>query len=631
MAASPISGWSVCFRIRYIGRHEHDLSDKSCLVASIGEQHIMSDNDDIRELVGTLKKFKPGAPLKHFITHATFPKFKSIEPGARVDFSFPLTALVGANGIGKSSFLDALWGMPWGSSTSRFWFATDLDPIEGNRKDPQRFFYGHWSDSFKGVVETRKARIGKKRGADYWEPYRTSTKDGMLPLSPDEYEGKSKDRWNPVKRPVVYINLKSTFGSFDRYFYFDEGLARGDKRSAMLRVAKRLKTIKDKGLQSYVLGNRERVFENRELSKVELRSLSGILGREYDSARLIRHSLYPANRGQDISVVFRRGTEYSEAFAGSGEVAAVSAVVDILSAQDYSLILLDEPETSLHPGAQRALLKFLLEQIKFKKHQVVISTHSIEFLDDLPHDAIKVFESNGGTHTRVLPKSSPSAAFKRLGKTPPNTWRILVEDPLAELLVLQAMKGLDHGDADTIEVKVTAGGAEGILKYAGPNAMVSGDTAFYMLDGDKRKVDQFTDPDTIAPAEHVQLSGILRTQLGCDPLLPIPGGDDNAGHLIAKARAQLDYLAWLRKHVDFLPKQLPEHIVLEALEPGQGHEALTTIEAKEKLRRLLADGSDADLSSADFLGLAKVKISKISNENPDIQLIRASLLRWLPA
>lgn len=132
---------------------------------------------EIRKLVAELKKFKPGRPLKKYICYAVFPKFKNIESGARIDFDFPLTALVGPNGSGKSSLLHALWGMPYRYSTSKFWFSTDLDPIESSEEEPQRYFYGHWHEELNGVVETRKARIGKKN--DYWEPYRLSTQDGM--------------------------------------------------------------------------------------------------------------------------------------------------------------------------------------------------------------------------------------------------------------------------------------------------------------------------------------------------------------------------------------------------------------------------------------------------------------------
>ena len=589
----------------------------------------MTDNEEIEQLIQTLKGFKPGKPLKHYISYATFPKFKNFEAQTTVQFDYPLTALVGANGIGKSSLLHALWGMPFGYSTSKFWFSTDLDPIEENQKDPQRYFYGHWHDDIADVVETRKARIGRKRGTDYWEPYRWSARDGMKPMPEGEFPGKAKDRWNPVRRPVVYINMKAAFGSFDRYFYFDEGFRGGEKREVMLREARRLKVVKEQNRQSYKPGGHERVFENRDLSNDELAHISRILGRSYESARLIRHSLYPGNRGQDLSVIFKRGAEYSEAFAGSGEIAAVSLVVDVLRAPDYALILLDEPETSLHPGAQRALLRFLLEQIKLKKHQVVLSTHSSEFLVGLPHDAIKVFEDNGSMQSRVLPRSSPSAALMRLGKPPENKKRVLVEDELAELLVWQAAKGLDKGDAHALEVRVAPGGAESILKYLGPAAMVSGDDVCLLLDGDKRKVETFTDPAGIAPNQVAGLPKLLKSELGFEPMFHLPGGDDKAGHELAKARAHLDYLSWLRKRAAYLPRNLPEQVVLEAIEPGRGHAAASSKDTKKTFKRMLAAGVDIELSAAEVITLARLKIAALPEANGDLEAIRKQLKAWL--
>lgn len=587
----------------------------------------MSEYEEIVGLVNTLKKFKPGKPLGHYVTHVVFPKFKNIEPGTRVDFEFPLTALVGANGIGKSSLLHALWGMPFGYSTSKFWFSTDLDPIEDSKRDPQRFFYGYWHNEVGGVVETRKARIGKKR--DYWEPYRWSGRDGMMPMPKGDFDGKAKDRWNPVRRKVVYINFRALFGSFDRYFYFDDDLGGGNGRDVMLLAARRLKIVKDNVKQSYTLGRRERIFENRMLAPNELAAASEILGRSYDSAHLIRHSLYPGNRGKDLSVVFKRGSEYSEAFAGSGEIAAVSAVVDVLAAKEYSLILLDEPETSLHPGAQRALLKFLLEQIKIKKHQIVMSTHSGEFLTGLPHNAIKVFEDNGKLQSRILPHSSPAAALNRLGKPPQNKRRVLVEDAVAEQLVIHAARGLDVGDRDTLEVKVAPGGAESILKYLGPAAMVSGDEVFVLLDGDKKRVAEFTDPEQIAPADHAILDELVKRELGVDPLYHIPGGSDEAAHKKAKIAAHLGYLKWLRKHLGFLPGQLPEQIVLEALDPGKGHASSGTNDAKAAFKRFLSDGANIELGAEQIAVLATVKIAKIPSDNAEVTLIRERLRAWL--
>ncbi|MDQ0080989.1 putative ATPase [Variovorax boronicumulans] len=589
----------------------------------------MTDEEAIEDLVATLDKFRPGKPLRNYIAYAVFPKFKHIEPGTRVDFPFPLTALVGPNGSGKSSLLHALYGMPARSSTMRFWFATALDPIVGPRKDPQRYFYGHWNESFKGIVETRKARLGSK--ADYWEPYRLSVADGMEPLPQGNFEGKTEDRWNPVRRKLTYVNLKATIGSFDRYFHFDDFESNDELRAAMQREAKRLHRIKTSNRQSYILGN-EKLFENRDLNMEELSAVCAVLGRKYDSARLIRHSLYLGSRGKDLSVVFRRGREYSEAFAGSGELAAVRVVTDVLSAEEFSLILLDEPETSLHPGAQRALLRFLMEQIKLKKHQVVLSTHSRDFLEGLPQGAIKVFEDNGKGLARVLPKSTPAAALMRLGRVPADKTRVLVEDEIARLLVLHAAKNLDPGDAARLEVKLSPGGWSHMLAYSGPSHMTSGQPVYMYLDGDQRRVAQFTNPDAIAPEKHSTLAKLLQAELGTEPRFSRPGGIANAANEAAATAAMLDYLGWCRKHVAYLPRKRPEEILLTAFKPGPDYSALGKDDCKNAFLELLKDGVDVEpSSSAEILAWAKLKVAKLDPDNEDILSITDQLAAWLDA
>lgn len=41
--------------------------------------------------------------------------------------------LVGKNGTGKSSVLQAIYGCPQNKSTGDYWFSTDVDPIEDGK------------------------------------------------------------------------------------------------------------------------------------------------------------------------------------------------------------------------------------------------------------------------------------------------------------------------------------------------------------------------------------------------------------------------------------------------------------------------------------------------------------------
>jgi len=99
-----------------------------------------------------------------YITHIRFPRYKNIADGTRIEFSFPVTALVGSNGSGKTSVLNALYGAPARKSTGQYWFSTKVDPIEEGDGSPSRFIYGHRNPTLKAIVETRKARVRKTRG-----------------------------------------------------------------------------------------------------------------------------------------------------------------------------------------------------------------------------------------------------------------------------------------------------------------------------------------------------------------------------------------------------------------------------------------------------------------------------------
>lgn len=536
--------------------------------------------DELNSLEKMQGKFHKLFPA--YITHIRFPCFKNISPGTSIDFGFPITALVGANGSGKTSVLHALYGSPKSYSTGEYWFGTQIDPIEEGDGSPNRFIYGHYSHQYRDVVETRKARVRKFRNGkldpNYWEPTKESPGDGMeVPKNvlDKKIDGRSKDRWNPVVRKVVYINFRKELSAFDKYFYFGKepvtaSVSKGQgarritsKKELIVRDAKKLSKVIELGDTSLTDRGMKVATENRLLTNEELEAVSFILGREYVEARVVRHRLFKGDG--NLSVIFStKFCKYSEAFAGSGEVAVTSCVIQVISAKSGSLLLLDEPEVSLHPGAQERLLAFLAKMVKERKLQVVFSTHSPHLISALPNDAIKTFvQLNDGSFS-VVPESHPYAAFHRLGASYDNKIVVLVEDRLAKFVVNQALQLFsDVALRQVFSVEYLPGGASSILANRIPVFMESASNILVLLDGDQRKSDSIPDPDTIPVSNDEDLERIILERLGTKPVCLIDGGASGSNKF-QKTTFLRNYMKWVFNNLRYLPLSSPEEIVLKA-------------------------------------------------------------------
>src|SRR5216683_7769739 len=79
----------------------------------------MNDGDRtaLRSMLAA-KKFEP------YISHIRFPHYKNLAADLRIDFEFPITALVGANGTNKSSILRAIRARP----ATKIWGCTGSPP-----------------------------------------------------------------------------------------------------------------------------------------------------------------------------------------------------------------------------------------------------------------------------------------------------------------------------------------------------------------------------------------------------------------------------------------------------------------------------------------------------------------------
>lgn len=591
-----------------------------------------------------------------YITHIRFPRYKNIATNARVDFSFPITALVGSNGSGKTSVLNALYGAPIRRSTGEYWFSTKVDPIEEGDGSPNRFIYGHFNAVVKGVVETRKARVRKFRNGrpdpNYWEPTKEAPGDGMQ--SPNLPQGKvisgrSSDRWNPVVRKVLYINFRKELSAFDKYFYFGKDPAleiaraaaaakRRGKPERKRRITNKLdrvredsvllKRVIDKGDTSEQRRGQKIATENRLLSKEELSVVSFVLGREYKSARWIRHRLFQGDGGLSVLFETKHG-RYSEAFAGSGEVAVTSCVVQVLAASKGTLLLLDEPEVSLHPGAQERLLAFLAQMAKRKQLQVVFSTHSPHLIESLPEDAIKTFHQLPDGSFGVIQKTHPYAAFRRLGHARGGEVHVVVEDLLAQTAVRQAVSLIeDEAARELFRVEYVQGGAGSILAARIPVLMESKGHFLVLLDGDQRKVPEIRDPDLIPVAQDNTLEQVILEDLGARPTLLIDGGI-GGGNPQQKADFHRRYLKWVRKNLRYIPTTCPEELVLRAADGVQDDVARPSAHFKGLLRDRAAQTLAKVPTGEEVDGVGAVLLGLHRQDSAELIELRDLLLKYL--
>ncbi|MCK7576485.1 MAG: ATP-binding protein [Chromatiales bacterium] len=131
-----------------------------------------------------------------------------------------------------------------------------------------------------------------------------------------------------------------------------------------------------------------KITEKRALDNDVVTKMARIIGHKYDSVNFQGVS----HRGKEleIGIASRLGNSYSENNMGFGE-GRILYTVDLLeTSPEQSLFVLEEPETSLHESAQHEFAKYLLDVCNRRHHQIVLSTHSSVIINALPSEARKL-------------------------------------------------------------------------------------------------------------------------------------------------------------------------------------------------------------------------------------------------
>jgi len=287
--------------------------------------------------------------------------------GQRLTFPFPIVAIVGENGSGKSTLLQAA------ATVYR-----DQNPKL--TRFPSEFFPRTAWDQVQGV----HIRYGYQRGQDHHTGY----------------VRKPTSRWlghsERPERQVVYIDLSRLQPVATRVGY--------------ARIAK------TRHLEASAV----------EFNADQVSRFSSVMGRRYDSARI---ALTNIDSTREVPVIAKNGIAYSGFHQGSGE----TTVAELLQAPlpRNALILIDEIESSLHPRAQRRLIRDLAERCREAELQIIITTHSPYILEELPLEARMHILESGGSKI-IAAGVSPQFAMTKMDDENHPECDIYVEDEAAK-------------------------------------------------------------------------------------------------------------------------------------------------------------------------------------------------------
>lgn len=202
---------------------------------------------------------------------------------------------------------------------------------------------------------------------------------------------------------------------------------------------------------------------------------SRIFGKNYSDLKIFTHNMYR------LFLVERNQIYYSGFNMGAGENAAISILLDLLSAGPGALMVIDEIELGLHAKAQKEFIVVLKEICKSQKCQIICSTHSSVVLANLPPEA-RCFIQNQNTRTIITPKVSVEYAFGKLAGQNTHELNVFVEDDVGEAIIRNIIP-LSLRERLSIYV---IGSDEAVLKQMAAHYREGRQNFITFLDGDKR-------------------------------------------------------------------------------------------------------------------------------------------------
>lgn len=158
---------------------------------------------------------------------------------------------------------------------------------------------------------------------------------------------------------------------------------------------------------------------------------------------------------------------------GSGIEQLLMIACVLISRSKGSLVLIENPEHHLHPGAQRTLLQFIRDNLK--NNQILITTHSPIFLSQKDLSIHIITKREEGTKIRKAELEGLSKALAELGSRNSDLlladFVLFLEGPSDEKIIKSWAKTLDLDFNSANVFCVPIGGARNFYYYANSDVL----------------------------------------------------------------------------------------------------------------------------------------------------------------
>ena len=183
------------------------------------------------------------------------------------------------------------------------------------------------------------------------------------------------------------------------------------------------------------------------------------------------------------------GDLYSEFHFGAGESSVIRMAIKLETIPENSLVLIEEIENGLHPVATVRMVEYLIELALRRKIQVIFTTHSNDALKPLPDKAIWA-AANGSLYQGKLDVGSLPAISGQID----SQLVVFVEDSFARTWVEEILRSLPGIAMDAVSVHAMEGDGTAVTVHRGRRLDPSvSQPSVCLIDGDSKQHNSLTE------------------------------------------------------------------------------------------------------------------------------------------